>query len=201
MKRLLSLVALLIISSFVCLAQNDESRHEISVSYGYVTLPQAVDLISTTGVQVMGVFVGIVGAFFSQDVVEYPQLIDNGGTGSFSFQYLYSLNRTIKLGGTVCYESTWGEWNDGSDYKLHYPAIMATSKFMWFNREHFGMYSKLSLGMTLLLGGQDNEESIQMLAAQASPVCMEFGGKTLRGFLETGWGNQGLLNFGVKYSF
>ena len=55
--------------------------------------------------------------------------------------------------------------------------------------------------MTLLLGGQDNEESIQMLAAQASPVCMEFGGKTLRGFLETGWGNQGLLNFGVKYSF
>ena len=44
MKRLLSSAALLIISSFVCLAQTDESRHEISVSYGYITLPQAIDL-------------------------------------------------------------------------------------------------------------------------------------------------------------
>ena len=197
MKRLLSLVALLIISSFVCLAQTDESRHEISVSYGYVTLPQYVDLVGVVGGTVIGgLLTGILDTITPGDL-EYPHIIDHGGTGSFSFQYLYSINKRIKLGGTVCYENTWGEWNNGSYYKIHYPAIMATSKFMWFNREHFGMYSKLSLGMTMLL----NEESIQMLAAQASPVCMEFGGKTLRGFLETGWGNQGLLNFGMKYSF
>ena len=201
MKRLLSLVALLIISSFVCLAQTDESRHEISVSYGYVTLPQFVDLVGTTGVQVMGVFVGIMGAFLFQAEVEPLHIIDHGGTGSFSFQYLYSLNRRIKLGGTVCYENTWGEWNNGSDYIVHYPAIMATSKFTWFNREHFGMYSKLSLGMMLLIDGKNEDKPIPMLAAQASTICMEFGGLSLRGFLETGWGNQGLLNLGVKFSF
>jgi hypothetical protein len=201
MKRLLSSVALLIISNFVCLAQTDKSRHEISVSYGYVTIPQAVDLIGTVAGEVLGgLFVGIADVF-APGVQEYPKIIDNGGTGGISLQYLYSLNRTIKLGGTVCYESTWGEWSNGSDYIVHYPAIMATSKFIWFNHEHFGMYSKLSLGMMLILDGKNEDKPIPMLAAQASSVCMEFGGKALRGFLETGWGNQGLFNFGVKYSF
>ena len=201
MKRLLSSVTLLIISNFICLAQTDKSRHEISVSYGYVTIPQAVDLIGTVGGEVLGGLLVGIADVFAPGVQEYPKIIDNGGTGGISLQYLYSLNRTIKLGGTVCYESTWGEWSNGSDYIVHYPAIMATSKFIWFNHEHFGMYSKLSLGMMLILDGKNEDKPIPMLAAQASSVCMEFGGKALRGFLETGWGNQGLFNFGVKYSF
>ena len=201
MKRVLSSVVLLIISSFVCLAQTDESRHEVSVSYGNITLPQAVDLIGAGGGTVLGgLFVGIVDAITPGDL-ESPKRIDNGASGGFSLQYLYSLNRTIKLGGTVCYESTWGEWNNGNEYIVHYPAIMATSKFVWFNHKHFGMYSKLSLGLMLVLDGKKEEKPIPMLAAQASSVCMEFGGKALRGFLETGWGNQGLFNFGVKFSF
>ena len=199
MKRLLSSVALLIISSLVCLAQTDESRHEISVSYGYITLPQAVDLIGASGGALLGgLLAGIVDTFAPGNQ-ESPKRIDNGGTGSFSFQYLYSLSKTIKLGGIVCYESTWGEWNDGDEYIVHYPAIIATSKFMWFNREHFGMYSKLSLGLTLAINGQC--EAMLLPAFQTSAVSMEFGGKALRGFLETGFGNQGLLNFGMKYSF
>ena len=199
MKRLLSSVALLIISSFVCLAQTDESRHEISVSYGYLTLPQAIDLISVGTVTVLGgLYVGIADVMAPGDQ-EYLKRLDNGGTGSFSFQYLYSLNKTIKLGGILCYESTWGEWNSGDEYIVHYPAIIATSKFMWFNREHFGMYSKLSLGLTLAINGQC--EAMLIPAFQTSAVSMEFGGKALRGFLETGWGNQGLLNMGMKYSF
>jgi hypothetical protein len=201
MKRLLSSVTLLIISNFICLAQTDKSRHEISVSYGYVTIPQAVDLIGTVGGEVLGGLLVGIADVFAPGVQEYPKIIDNGGTGGISLQYLYSLNRTIKLGGTACYESTWGEWSNGSDYIVHYPAIMATSKFIWFNHEHFGMYSKLSLGMMLILDGKNEDKPIPMLAAQASSVCMEFGGKALRGFLETGWGNQGLFNFGVKYSF
>ena len=201
MKRLLSSFALLIISSFVCLAQADESKHEFSVSYGYATLPQAVDLIGAGVATVSGgILAGFVDIITPADV-EHLKRINNGGTGGFSFQYLYSLNRTIKLGGTVCYESTWGEWNNGTDYILHYPAIMATSKFMWFNLEHFAMYSKLSLGLMLVFDGKNEDKPIPMFAGQASAICMEFGGKALRGFLETGWGNQGLLNFGVKYSF
>ena len=201
MKRVLSSVVLLIILSFVCLAQTDESRHEVSVSYGNITLPQAVDLIGAGGGTVLGgLFVGIVDAITPGDL-ESPKRIDNGASGGFSLQYLYSLNRTIKLGGTVCYESTWGEWNNGNEYIVHYPAIMATSKFVWFNHEHFGMYSKLSLGLMMVLDGKNEDKPILMPAGQVSSVCMEFGGKALRGFLETGWGNQGLFNFGVKFSF
>ena len=201
MKRLLSSIALLIISSYVCLAQTEESRHEISVSYGYLTLPQAVDLISAGAATVLGgLYVGIADVMVPGDL-EYLKRIDNGGTGSFNFQYLYSINKTIKLGGIACYESTWGKWNNGTEYIVHYPAIMATSKFMWFNHDHFGMYSKFSLGLMMVVGGMNEAKPIPMLAAQASSVCMEFGGKALRGFLETGWGNQGLLNFGMKFSF
>ena len=201
MKRLLTSVALLIISSFACLSKTDESRHEISVSYGYITLPQAVDLIGTVGGTVLGgIFVGIADVMVPGNL-EYPKRIDNGGTGGFSLQYLYSINRIIKLGGTVCYENTWGELNNGTEYIVHYPAIMATSKFTWFNRGHFGMYSKLSLGLMLVLDGKNEDKPIPMLAGQASSVCMEFGGNALRGFIETGWGNQGLVNFGIKLSF
>ena len=201
MKRVLSSVVLLIISSFACLVQTDESRHEVSVSYGNITLPQAVDLIGAGGGTVLGgLFVGIVDAITPGDL-ESPKRIDNGASGGFSLQYLYSLNRTIKLGGTVCYESTWGEWNNGNEYIVHYPAIMATSKFVWFNHDHFGMYSKLSLGLMMVLDGKNEDKPILMPAGQVSYVCMEFGGKALRGFLETGWGNQGLFDFGVKFSF
>jgi hypothetical protein len=199
MKRLLSSVALLIISSFVCLAQTDESRHEIAVSYGYLTLPQAVDLISAGSAIVLGGFSIWLSNIFDPEDQEYLKRINNGGTGSFSFQYLYTLNKTIKVGGIVCYENTWGEWNNGDSYIVHYPAIMATSKLYWFNREHFGIYSKFSLGLTLAINGQC--EAMLLPAFQTSAVSMEFGGKALRGFLETGWGNQGLLNFGMKFSF
>ena len=201
MKRLLSSIALLIISSYVCLAQTEESRHEISVSYGYLTLPQAVDYIGAGGAELFGGFFVIIANAIAPEAQELPKRIDNGGTGSFSLQYLYSINKTIKLGGTVCYENNWGKWNNGSDYLIHYPTIMATSKFMWFNHEHFGMYSKFSLGMMLLIDGKNEEKPIPMPAAQISSICMEFGGEALRGFLETGWGNQGLLNFGMKFSF
>ena len=201
MKRLLSSVALLIISSFVCLAQTEESRHEISVSYGYLTLPQVIDFIASIGgTLVGGLYIGIADTMTPGDM-EYPKRIDNGGTGGLSIQYLYSLNRTIKLGGTFCYESTWGEWNNGDQYHVLYPAIMATSKFIWFNRQHFGMYSKLSLGLMMAINGKNEDKPILMPTAQASTVCMEFGGQSLRGFLETGFGNQGLINFGMKFSF
>ena len=201
MKRLLSSVALLIISSFVCLAQTDESRHEISVSYGYLTIPQVVDFIASTGVTLLGgLYIGIADTMTPGEM-EYPKRIDNGGTGGISIQYLYSLKRTIKLGGTFCYESTWGEWNDGDQYHVHYPAIMATSKFIWFNRQHFGMYSKLSLGLMMAINSKNEDKPILMPTGQASSVCMEFGGQSLRGFLETGFGHQGLFNFGMKFSF
>jgi hypothetical protein len=53
----------------------------------------------------------------------------------------------------------------------------------------------------LILDGMNDAKPTPMLASQMSYVCMEFGGKSLRGFLETGWGNQGLLNFGVNFRF
>ena len=91
MKRLLSLVALLITSSLICIAQTDESRHEVSVSYGYITLPQAVDLIGAGGGAVLGgLLVGIVDVITPGEQ-ESPKRIDNGGTGGFSFQYLILL--------------------------------------------------------------------------------------------------------------
>ena len=73
MKRVISSVVLLIISSFVCLAQTDESRHEVSVSYGNITLPQAVDLIGAGGGAALGgLLVGIVDVIAPGDQ-EYPK--------------------------------------------------------------------------------------------------------------------------------
>ena len=40
-----------------------------------------------------------------------------------------------------------------------------------------------------------------ILAGQLSPVCMDFGGDATRGYLELGFGMQGIVSLGIKKMF
>jgi len=63
------------------------------------------------------------------------------------------------------------------------------------------MYSKLALGV--LIGsdsGEPNDKTTAALGWQASAVGAEFG-SSFRGFVELGFGEQGILLAGLRYKF
>ena len=62
------------------------------------------------------------------------------------------------------------------------------------------MYSKLALGLTML-DGFDLRFGYVFIAGQAGAVCIQAGGKHVRGFLETGGGMQGFITGGLSISF
>lgn len=80
-------------------------------------------------------------------------------------------------------------------------------KYSWVNKNSWALYSKLGVGPMLmiersknLVKNSDETDSQFYFAFQASLLGVEFGGK-LRGFIEAGVGEQGILLAGLKYKF
>lgn len=137
---------------------------------------------------------------------------------AFTVQYLYTLTDHISVGANVVYQQSTGvqaivdnvsaEMGDtsmsGTPYVFagKYITFMPTAKLYWFNKDHFAMYTRLSIGGTYRM---ENENGVSnntfMFNGQLSPVCIEFGGLQFRGFLEEGLGANGSIFGGVKYSF
>lgn len=71
------------------------------------------------------------------------------------------------------------------------------------------MYGKLAAGVGFSKIKTENaDEEVKGIefgnkhfSCQVSPLCFEFGNKRIRGFMEYGFGHQGLAQFGVKHTF
>lgn len=183
MKRTLLLtIFVLMFGAPTLSAQEDYKRNEISVSYGTVTNTQITNL-----------FVEFVSLSFAE--------LDIRMSGAANFEYLRYVKRGIALGGGLTYE--YGREPRNADFRCrnHYITLMPTAKFYWFNLEHVGMYSRLGLGATFMYGESDGEHGTAWRAAfQLSGICLEAGGK-VRGFIELGYGTQGLALAGIKVRF
>ena len=99
------------------------------------------------------------------------------------------------------YKYTGKEENKKYDgkFRMGFLSVMPHVKASWFDNPHFGMYSKVAVGAAGVFQ-KDGESSITW-AAQLSPVCMDFGGSDLRGYLELGVGMQGIVTLGIKKMF
>ena len=94
-----------------------------------------------------------------------------------------------------------GIWNDSDKARTKYFSIMPAVKYNWLNRDRFSMYSKIALGVLIGIdSGADNDKTTAAFAWQASAVGAEFG-NSFRGFLELGFGEQGILVAGLRYKF
>ena len=94
--------------------------------------------------------------------------------------------------------------------KNSYLTLMPAVKFDYLRKKHFGMYSKLAIGATLRtekvdydsnIDAKDHDESDFHINWQLSLLGLEAGGQALRGFIELGFGEQGIYVIGVKYRF
>lgn len=182
------LLSLLMVSSLY----GRDRQNEFGVSYSQFTVPQFVY-----------VFGGVLGIAFSMGSFTLENMVL---PGALSLEYTHYVNDTFGFGGTVTGEFMSADKYTGKDeskkydgkFQMGFVSVMPHAKAYWFNNPHFGMYSKLGAGAGLALGGS---EPGVIFAGQLSPVCMDFGGDATRGYLELGFGMQGIVSLGIKKMF
>ena len=190
MKKLL-LAAAALAACIGMNAQTSQARNEFSVGYSQFTVLEGAYL-----------FGGIFGAAFSLGHFTFDNTVM---TGALSLEYHHYTNDWFGYGGLVAAEyitsdsySVDGDGNKTPNGKynmgLASAAPLAIGK--WLRREKFNLYSKLAAGVGLTFDGQ------VIPFFQVSPLCIDFGpGQGWNGFVETGFGMQGLVTAGIKKKF
>ena len=191
MKKVIAAVLLAALLSGPLSAQN--RRNELGLAYSQFTVPQAVY-----------VFAGVLGIAFSLGNFSLENM---ALPGALSLEYTHYINDTFGFGGSVTGDFMTADKYSGKDenrqysgkFNMAYCSVMPHAKAYWFNNPHFGMYSKLAAGV----GGtiQNDGDPSVTFAFQLSPVSMDFGGDAFRGYLELGFGMQGIVTLGIKKIF
>ena len=196
MRKTLLLVAVAMMTATGAQAQgyDYETKHEVAVSYGIDSNSQIIDAFEEIG-----------GAMFG------AKLENEKFFGPISVEYFYHLQPWFGVGGIAVFGVNTQDAMSGSDKvgesKNSYYTLMPAMKFDYLRKKHFGMYSKIAVGATLRTekmdgktSGDDSDSEIHV-NWQVSLLGMDFGGQQLRGFVELGTGEQGILLGGIRYKF
>ncbi|MBQ6202545.1 MAG: hypothetical protein IJK46_00415 [Prevotella sp.] len=201
MKKYFVMVVAAMMATMNVNAQNEDLKHEIGVSYGGGISLIADGIGNAVG---RGLWEGITGYEWTND----KQF------GTLAVEYFYHTNDPkLAVGGIVTY-SQYGEDVVKKDSRQvtgertrRYISVMPSVKYYWVNKNHFGLYTKVAAGAMLLSEkskdkeiNKDESNSKIYFMGQLSPVGVEFGGK-FRGFVEAGFGEQGIVLAGLKYKF
>ena len=200
MKKLFLLAAVAIMTATSANAQSNgyDSKHEVALSLGLYSNSQWLDVLENVTLIVAS------GAKASFDNDRFM--------GPISAEYFYRLKPWIGVGGLFVYGNNKQDLKlDGvkdGEVKHAYYTLMPAVKFDWLRKQHFGMYSKLAVGMTLRKESIDSEDDVRSedetmthVNWQLSFLGIEAGGPTIRGFLELGTGEQGIILAGIRYKF
>lgn len=188
-----------------------ENRNEINVMYGKVSVPGTASVLAAA-------LTSLSSSSMTVTVTGFKN------TGSIGLEYFhYTQSGRWAFGVAAVYERSSMDmtlkdsqnYNAGiTGFSMNFITIMPSVKLQWFNTNVVGMYSKVALGASVMAvpktvdvveGGQTRKESLDRMpsvlpAFQVNPVCFEIGGSTVRGFLELGWGMQGLVMGGLRFN-
>lgn len=192
MKKYLFIVAAVFATAFTASAEDYETpANEISASVGYFTHPHVALTFGDA-------FGGIIDGDASAEST----------FGSFGLTYMHNINSRFGVGATTSYEYIYKNAKDGKKYTENFITVMPTARAYWFRHKSFGMYSRLAAGVALNCSkgyvkdlGKEKTETDVLFGFHLAPVSMEFGSNKASGFLELGWGYQGIVNAGVKFGF
>ncbi|MCR5313232.1 MAG: hypothetical protein K6E54_06275 [Bacteroidaceae bacterium] len=139
---------------------------------------------------------------------------------SVNIMYIRNINKKFGVGlqAGIGFLKT-DDFSDKKTYgkiakiKEHNIYLMPTFRTYWYNTNNIGVYSRVSVGLAWACydeedtNGNDNlifacgNESSVKFAFQASAIGFEWGGELARGFVEAGYGGQGILITGLKIRF
>lgn len=196
-KRIL-LLGLVIAFAMPIFAQRDTIRsNKNEFSYGYGILPAS----SNT---------------FPKDHIK----TDADHVGAVFFTYTRRLNKVIGIGVTFCYDPVrityFDKYNEPSipicKVSEDCYTIMPHLKINWLNTKYVNLYSKVALfGFHYFTYKQEvyypelyevtppNPEETIMEAFQFTPIGIEIGTKRCAGFMQFGYGQEGMLCVGFRY--
>lgn len=176
MKKLF-LLSVLAIAAVLNISAQNEWKHEVAISYG----PGAFTDLNSSFFH--GFFTGKQSSYI----------------GAFGAEYFYRPKSALGVGLVGTFSTC--KWSDSDKARTSYIGIMPAVKYNWLYRDHLSMYSKLALGVIIGVdSGVDADKTRATFGWQASVVGAEFG-SAFRGFLELGFGEQGLLVAGLRYKF
>lgn len=196
-KILLMAVAAIMLTTSVNAQRYEYPKHEIALSYGGAPLTDFLDIFESA------VLVGL--------SVGTPSYYDEKCFGAISAEYYYRLGKIVGVGGILNYSNITRELNVSSkkygESISHFFTLMPGAKFNWIDKKHFGLYSKAAIGVTVeskkdkLDSGGSESDSYLNFNFQASLLGVDFGSPAIRGFVELGFGQQGILIGGLRYRF
>lgn len=200
MKKIILLICLVLFLFAGSMAQkadlnSDFPRNDVRISYGMTTVNQIAltMLVATSSIFIIP--------------LDTALRISVNGYGAFAFQYQYRLSKLIQLGALVTY-------NPGS-FEIRYDkgttsytssmflSFMPRVDFTYIRKPLFTLYSGIALGATYMLfrnnytNQPDDVSSGVSFGFQLNGIGIRVG-KDIGGFLEIGFGSQGLFNFGVS---
>lgn len=201
MKKILLMAAVVIMAATSVKAQNgyEDTKHEIGITYGWLSNSNIIDLYENVGGAIVGV---------TMDNDKY--------SGPASVEYFYHVKPWLGVGGIMTYgmmeQDVFYSKKDskvGTD-KNHYISLLPAVKLDWLRKKNFGMYSKVAVGATLRSEEteyddktihDDYSNSEMHFNWHLTLVGMEAGSPTTRGFLELGVGEQGMFLVGLRQKF
>lgn len=201
MKKTLLIIAALLFATPKSMALDQPlEKNEISSQYSLFTWHQ--------------IALGFNGMFTGADTFGTFKYNNFYSTGIFKIQYHHTIDEKIMCGFSAGYE--WGglKVNDKDDEPVdrlvehHFFSLLGSAKIYYQNQTHFGFYAKIQAGVELELANKiegdkiTEEQKIKPhIAIQGVPIGFEFGGETLRAFVEIGVGTQGIWNIGFRKQF
>jgi hypothetical protein len=198
MKKLFLLVAVALLTVTNVSAQNDsrDSKHEVAVSYG-----------SLSNSDWLNIFENVLGAIFGE---KYE---DDTFLGPIGLEYFYHVKPWLGVGAITTYgqltQNAYKSEEKVGKKSNYYFTVLPAFKFDWLRGDVVGLYSKLGAGVTLRreireFDGDRAEHNTDKTDFhfnwQVSLIGIEVG-KSLRGFAEGGFGEQGVLMLGLRYKF
>ena len=193
------LLTALVISALLCVPAQaqDETRHEISISYGGIPNSLWMDITSD-------VISSMFGATYEH----------SGVVGPIGLEYHYRASSLIAVGAIATFSKHTEEEKFNEQIARtsdnSYFTLMPSVKFNWLRRPNWGMYSKVAVGASLrhsalqdqsVPNAQKTTENTVFFNFQASAVGIEAGTENVRGFAELGVGEQGIALAGVRFRF
>lgn len=180
----------------------EEPNNELSLGYGApINTSKYYDLLS---------------------VLYYSEYNKRSIAGPISVEYFHYVTPTIGIGAVAVYNLSGITYYYGDDISTE-KVVSATSniswitllpaiKFRWLRKEHVGVYSKLSFGATYGVEVITKKLPTEVVKIKkhcyalfpnfhASLVGVEAGSRNVRAFAELGFGEQGIINGGVRYRF
>lgn len=201
MKKIFVMVAVAIMTAMSVNAQTgyEDTKHEVGISYGAMSNSTWMAIGDDLGTSIASV-----------GTVRYD---DGSVVGAIAVEYFYHLSPVVGVGAIGAYtketkdlfvvNDKWGE------AKNTFISVLPAAKFNWLRKKYFGMYSKVAAGVTFTSKKEDytkgstgnRSESKVNFNWQASVLGVEAGSPNVRGFVELGIGEQGVMIAGIRCKF